>query len=529
MITHWTKASPMALFACLFLFMARPVTVLADSFSGNMDAGKTVMVFSGTWSGPEGTTEMKVCTRRGTTSYALADLQGIWNFNTLASGTGAPWWLRGTTTVSNTTGSYRMDAVDNNNEPDVSDGFFYRSADGWSFTISVSATGLFRMDKDKTVMVGTSTWPPGTTVDFPILTRRAASYSPADMSGTWMDHTLASGTGAPQWSREIHIFNNGAFTFTKVKSNGHTGSGSGTMEITTDGGVMTIPGNHEPLQCVMDADKTVVVCTNTWDTGGASDDGTTSISVGLKRAASYSADDLVGTWDCNGLATGPGVHWWERSTITIQQNGVFSGPASDNEPWSGTINGTMVIASDGVVIPVIPGQNLLTVTASGYGAGTVNSGGYEVIFTYPAIDHGAAAIDGGATVILSASANSDSIASWSGDCTSTGGNSSIATCNISAMNGARNAAVLLTKKPARNAESAVYYTLLQQSYNEALNNQTVQMQATIFNENLNLANTNGVILSGGYSPDYSSNSGWTTITGTVTISGGPVTVDNLII
>jgi hypothetical protein len=50
-----------------------------------------------------------------------------------------------------------------------------------------------------------------------------------------------------------------------------------------------------------------------------------------------------------------------------------------------------------------------------------------------------------------------------------------------------------------------------------------------FDENLLLSHTFPITLKGGYSCDYLSNPGWSTVIGSMTINGGPLTVENLII
>lgn len=525
MTAHWTKAFRSAVIAGSALLISG--NLLADSLSGNLDAGKTVLVMTGTWSGSDaGTTEMKVCTKRAA-SYSLPDLEGTWGLNSLASGPGAPWWLRGTLTVD-AAGHYTLSAVDSEGEPDSGSGAISLLGDG-SFAINEVPGGRFRMDAGKTVLAGTSTWADhlaGTT-ELPILAKRAASYSTADLSGTWQDHTLASGPGGPYWERGTYLFNNGSFTYTYVDSTGDSHSGSGTMAITANG-VMSIPGHPEPFQCQMNAGKTVVVCTTTWLTGG-SDNGTTALSMSLKKAASYSSADLVGNWDCNSLATGPGEPWWERSSITISANGSFSGSATDSSQETYSINGDIVLNESGFVAPLMPGQFLLTAGASGTGAGTVSSGDGKVFFSYPTNDEGITALDQGATLTLSAVADNLSSASWFGDCSTTGGSAAVATCTITSINAAKNVSALFTRRMVRIAETSAYYTSIQTAYDAATTNQTVQLQATDFSENLILANPNAVSLKGGYNADFSAHPGLTTVTGTVTISGGRVTVENITI
>jgi hypothetical protein len=75
----------------------------------------------------------------------------------------------------------------------------------------------------------------------------------------------------------------------------------------------------------------------------------------------------------------------------------------------------------------------------------------------------------------------------------------------------------------------VYFTSVQGACDVATNNQTVQIQTATFHEDLVLANPNAILLKGGCNPDFSPGSNWSTIDGTVTISGGALTVDNIII
>jgi hypothetical protein len=74
------------------------------------------------------------------------------------------------------------------------------------------------------------------------------------------------------------------------------------------------------------------------------------------------------------------------------------------------------------------------------------------------------------------------------------------------------------------------YVHPQGAYDAAGEEDTVQMYATSFNENLTLDDTKkSVKLQGGFGCDFNNNSSWTTITGVLTLGGGPVTVENLIL
>jgi hypothetical protein len=77
--------------------------------------------------------------------------------------------------------------------------------------------------------------------------------------------------------------------------------------------------------------------------------------------------------------------------------------------------------------------------------------------------------------------------------------------------------------------TTLYFSAIQSAYNAATAGQSVQLQAADFVEALNMANPATVAVRGGYACDYSANPGFTTIQGSLTISGGPVDIGNIII
>jgi hypothetical protein len=80
--------------------------------------------------------------------------------------------------------------------------------------------------------------------------------------------------------------------------------------------------------------------------------------------------------------------------------------------------------------------------------------------------------------------------------------------------------------PVRIAKSGSPYPSIQSGYNNALDEgDQLRIQALNFTENLNLANVNAVSLHGGYDCDFSEILDYALIHGSLTISGGPVTID----
>jgi PKD repeat protein len=73
------------------------------------------------------------------------------------------------------------------------------------------------------------------------------------------------------------------------------------------------------------------------------------------------------------------------------------------------------------------------------------------------------------------------------------------------------------------------YPTLQEACDTLADDDLAQMHAFVFSEDIVFQNNVSVILKGGYNCDYSSNPGFTTISGSLTIKAGTITVDKLII
>jgi hypothetical protein len=82
---------------------------------------------------------------------------------------------------------------------------------------------------------------------------------------------------------------------------------------------------------------------------------------------------------------------------------------------------------------------------------------------------------------------------------------------------------------AKIVRTADYYPTILEAYNTCVNGDTLQLQAMEFNEDLELSHPVTVTLQGGFGCDYSSSPGFTSITGTMTINHGMITLDRLIL
>jgi hypothetical protein len=96
--------------------------------------------------------------------------------------------------------------------------------------------------------------------------------------------------------------------------------------------------------------------------------------------------------------------------------------------------------------------------------------------------------------------------------------------------GAYEYGAVCANKAVTISETSNYYDTVSAAYTAASTGQVILMQERSFTENLSLAGDIIVTLKGGYDCNYSSSSGFTTISGKITIGGlGKVTADKLII
>ena len=96
-----------------------------------------------------------------------------------------------------------------------------------------------------------------------------------------------------------------------------------------------------------------------------------------------------------------------------------------------------------------------------------------------------------------------------------------------------NADMMLTAtfglKPARIVASLLYFTSLQEAYAGTESNDVIQTKAVTFEEDLTVNGSRAVTIRGGYGAAYTTNGGYGTLQGKLTIQGGQIVVDRLVI
>jgi hypothetical protein len=74
--------------------------------------------------------------------------------------------------------------------------------------------------------------------------------------------------------------------------------------------------------------------------------------------------------------------------------------------------------------------------------------------------------------------------------------------------------------PVKIYESPVEYSFIQDAYDASISNDTLQIQATVFTENLFIDQSTSVYWESGYNCDYTIDDGISIVEGNITISGG---------
>jgi hypothetical protein len=278
-------------------------------------------------------------TGKASTTYSTADLAGIWTGSRLKTGVGTQVWQRVTLTIA-ADGSYTSTQVDSDGSTSTDTGKLSMSSDG---KISNPNT-LCNMDAGKTVIACTDN-KSGTT-RLSVFTYTGAAYTLDDLAGTWNGNILGAGT-INSWTRitSMTIDSGGNITGgSSVDSSGTPGTPSGTFVITPDDGTGSEVFTWSNLQCNMDPGKTVFACTGTPSAG------TVNMAVFTKNGNAYTAPDLAGAWNFNGLATVP---WWIRVAINAKSDGSYKNQetfydGTKNKKSTKNENGTLQISADGL-------------------------------------------------------------------------------------------------------------------------------------------------------------------------------------
>jgi hypothetical protein len=228
----------------------------------------------------------------------------------------------------------------------------------------------------------------------------------------------------------------------------------------------------------------------------------------------------------------PNAHadsYWSSTTNALSPNSVawyvsfYNGYVSNGYGKSGTLY-VRCVRGGGA------GWSLhnLTIDISGTGTGEVNGSG--VRYGSPAVFYTnintVEQFDEGTTVKLHAEPYEYSLfIGWTGAC------SSASDCNL-IMNTDKSVTASFyfnVSHKTRIGDTTSYFSTIQGAYNAAPNGETVKAWGTLFLENPTCGVAKEIKLEGGYNDIYTSNTGYTTLQGILTIGIGSLTVENLII
>jgi hypothetical protein len=130
-------------------------------------------------------------------------------------------------------------------------------------------------------------------------------------------------------------------------------------------------------------------------------------------------------------------------------------------------------------------------------------------------------------VILMATPDDGSVlSSWS-----VAGCSAPGTCTVT-MNATKNVTATFNSTCASRLVklgASSYYVHIQDAYDVAPDGASVKMQAVDFSEDLLMQNDTSVKLQGGFNCAFTSNPDWSSLIGSMTVKGGEVTIEKIII
>ncbi len=281
------------------------------------------------------------------------DFSGTWNFNSIISGPGAPWWETGTVTVAQD-GTFTGSGSQSTGVAVSPSGAFTTSSSGIVMSLNGQfSTSLCMTDATNSIMSCTASLSDGAS-DLIILSRAASSTSLASLAGTWEGSSLSSGPTS-LWEQVNETINSdGTFSGSYTKSDGTTGSLSGTLSISSNGTVTC--GQDPTYAAFINSTATVMVGTS----GAATSSEDANLVVFTRQPGSFSIANLVGIWEESSLASGPGAPWWQSGLLFINSNGTCQLSYAASDGTSNSQSGTVSISSTGV-ITVDLGS-----TASGY-------------------------------------------------------------------------------------------------------------------------------------------------------------------
>jgi len=253
-------------------------------------------------------------------AFSMGDLQGAWDFNSLAT-SGTTGWMHGVLSVDNT-GMGGMTSLVRNGMP-------WPSMDNVPF--AMFPCGIVRMgddntfhgflSKDRTMMAATWTDNTGGSAMM-IFRKQGGAFAQGDLFGTWNFHRLTAGSdnATSGWASGTMTMNSpGTAIITAIQTHNNDRSEVGSSFLVSMGGngIVTSSGDNT-VHGVMSQDKNMMVLTKT-DASGHYD-----LMVLMRSAAgvSYDTTDLAGDWMQHGVISGnPNDTNWNFGQMVMDSTG----------------------------------------------------------------------------------------------------------------------------------------------------------------------------------------------------------------
>lgn len=320
-------------------------------------------------------TDKSVAISYGSAQYkhTQTDLAGNWTFNGIIAGDYPylPGWYYGymsvdATGVPTATAPVVDSAIGSQSYPEIPN--FSVTTDGTVNLIpaydmsGINYHGVLTRSND--VMVATDSMSPGS--EYGVrgynlqvnLKKSGATYTAADLAGTWNAHALSVDPNSSMdgWMRFILTVNgsgNATFSSTASSITGTTYPKTLILSISSDG---TVTGNADTspdLHGTMSADKKLMVITVSVEP---------EIFIVLtKSGGSFSQADLAGSWSLHALAAAAGSNMWLRTDATIDTTGniTFSNSMMSDGSTPQMDPGQLKLSSSGILTEVNNSTDLL--------------------------------------------------------------------------------------------------------------------------------------------------------------------------
>lgn len=285
---------------------------------------------------------------KGGGSFSQSDLTGTWYGHTLTSGNEEVWEYDTTTIDSEGSVSVEVTDVYDNTEMLSNVARLDITSEGVLSDVLLGGSDKFHgvMNFDKDIMVFTDTRDGEETYSLTVLAKGGGSFDQSDLEGTYLGHTLASGS-REFWEYDTTLVNSqGVISMHTTNSDGNTESNSdvATFNITSNG-ILSVVENAS-IHGVMSLDVNMAVLTETLDEGiyalSILIQGTVELPI-----AEFSATPLTGsrplevTFSDTSLGGVTGWLWdFGDGTTSTQQNPTHTYSRIGTYTVSLTVNGT---------------------------------------------------------------------------------------------------------------------------------------------------------------------------------------------